>query len=102
MREDASASHFCTLHGPTTHLAQSLYKPHCNQPPLAPVGCHWHQEAEQRVDEHTDAQEVDAAVLLRQQTERYLGDYVAVEERAEDVALDVRRPHEGTVTTAAV
>lgn len=89
-----------------TYLAESLNKSHCYERPNVEVGSHRHQEAEDGVDQHADAQEVDAAVFLRQEAEGNLGDDVAVEEGAQDVALDVCFPHEGpvgaVVTTAGI
>lgn len=72
-------------------------EPDDGEPPDALVSRDRHQEAEDGVDQHAHAQEVDATVFLRQEAERNLGDDVAVEEGAQDVALGVGFPREGTV-----
>lgn len=77
-----------------------MNEPNSGEPPDALVGRDGHQEAEHGVDQHAHAQEVDAAVFLRQQAEGDLGYHVAIEEGAEDVALQVRLPGEGAVGTA--
>lgn len=76
------------------YLAESLNETDGDQGEYAKVGGQRHEEAEHRVDEHADAQEILGAVLLRQYAERYLCDDVAVEERAEHVSLLRRAPQE--------
>lgn len=66
------------------------------------VGGQRDQEPEHRVDEHADSEEVLGAVLFRQYPERYLSDDVAVEERAEHVALLGRAPQERSVVGHAL
>lgn len=80
-----------------TYLAESLYKSHSYQRPDVEVGRNGHQEAEDGVDQHSDAQEIYAAVFLRQKAEGNLGDDVAVEKGTQYVALNVCFPDKGPV-----
>ena len=80
-----------------TYLAQSLNKPDRYEPTYAPARGHRNQEREHRIYQHADAEEIDVAVLLRQDAERNLRDDVPVEEGTEDVALNVGVPGELTV-----
>lgn len=85
-----------------TYLAESLNESDGDQGEYAKVGGQRHEEAEHRVDEHADAQEILGAVLLRQYAERYLRDDVAVEERAEHVSLLRRAPQERSLVGYAL
>lgn len=80
--------------GAVAYLAESLNETDGDQGEYAKVGGQRHEEAEHRVDEHADAQEILGAVLLRQYAKRYLCDDVAVEERAEHISLLRRAPQE--------
>lgn len=75
-----------------THFSEPLNETYGDQGEYAEVGRHRHEEPEHRVNEHADAEEILGTVFLRQYAERYLGYDVAVEERAEHVALLRRAP----------
>ena len=82
------------------YLAEALNESDAHQVVVAEVSRHRHQQPEQRVDQHTDAEKVLGSVTLGQYSERYLRDDVAVEERAEQIALHRAVPREFPVAAA--